>query len=318
MGSDMTDRSAARGGTDVLMVTYNRPAYTRRALGELIRRSAATTRIWVWHNGNDEETLAVVREFEQYLHRFHHSQENVRLTEPTNWLFENADGAYLGKVDDDCIVPEGWDEALRGAHEDELRLGVIGCWRFADEDFVPELAARKIRTFGGGRQLLVNMWIEGSGYLMKRECFDRLGPLRRGQSFTDYCIQIGRNGWVNGWIYPFLHQEHMDDPRAEHTGLRSDSDLLRALPLSARRSGVASLEDWLAQLRRSAREVQTAPIDPAYWSPMRRRLRRLRSLVRGVFTGISAVNASDVELSADESTSGVPAPQLEGSQCGSS
>jgi glycosyltransferase involved in cell wall biosynthesis len=101
-----------RNGIDVLMITYNRPVYTRLALSELLDRSQPDTRVWVWHNGSDPETLAVVESFRPRLHRFHHSVENVRLTKPINWLFENAQGAYLSKVDDDCIVPEAWDVKL--------------------------------------------------------------------------------------------------------------------------------------------------------------------------------------------------------------
>jgi glycosyltransferase involved in cell wall biosynthesis len=274
-------------GTDILMITYNRPSYTRLALAELLARCDDSMRVWVWHNGPDAETLAVVKDFEGHprFHRLHHSERNLGLTAPTNWLFENATGAYLSKVDDDCVVPLDWGAKLRAMHEDEPKLGVIGCWRFQEEDFVPELALPKIREVSGGHRLLVNLWVEGSGYLMKRACVDRFGPLGDGQSFTDYCIQIGRAGWINGWAYPFLYQEHMDDPRAEHSGLKSDADLERFLPLSAKRNGVTSIEEWLAQLRRSARRVQAAPVDPAYWSPTRRRMRQLAGRLRRLVTG---------------------------------
>jgi glycosyltransferase involved in cell wall biosynthesis len=267
-------------GIDVLMITYNRPAYTRMALSELLRRSLPSTRVWVWHNGNDDETLEVVKGFRDRLFRFHHSTENVRLTEPTNWLYANSSGEYIGKFDDDCLAPEGWDKALSRAHADEPRFGIIGCWHFQEEDFDAEIAGKKIRVFGGGHRLLVNMWVGGSGYLMKRACVQRFGLLRNGQSFSDYCMQVGRAGWVNGWLYPFLYQEHMDDPRAANTGVRTDADLLRSLPLSAAKNGVVSVQDWTAQLKRSARLVQSAPADPAYWSPMRVRLRRLRDRVK--------------------------------------
>lgn len=273
-------------GIDVLMITYNRPDYTRLALGELLDRSDESTRVWVWHNGTDEETLAVVRENREHprFHRFHHSEENVALRDPTNWFWSEARGAYLSKVDDDCVVPRDWTRLLRRAHEDEPRFGVIGCWRFQDEDFDPSLAERKIREFSGGHRLLVNLWVEGSGYLMKRACRDAVGPIGPKQSFTAWCIEVARRGWINGWVYPFLYQEHMDDPRAEHTGLRSEADLEQYLPLSARVNGVTSIAEWDAQLRRSARLVQEASTDLAYWSPLRVRLRGVRRRLRKAFT----------------------------------
>ncbi len=262
--------------TDVLMITYKRPTYTRLALAELLARSSDRVRVWVWHNGDHEETLRVVQSFLDHpqLHRFHHSKQNVRLTEPTNWLWENATGDYLSKVDDDCIVPLEWDIKLREAHEAEDRFGIIGCWRFQPEDFDEDLSRPKIRTFSGGHQLLLNMWVEGSGYLMKRQCREQMGLLRGHQTFTTYCIQAACAGWHNGWVFPFLYQEHMDDPRAEHSELKSDEDLTEVLPLSAQVNGVTSLVEWQEQLRRSARIVQSAPYSRFYWSKPRRLLRR--------------------------------------------
>ncbi len=273
--------------TDVLMITYQRPGYTRLALGELLERSSERVRVWVWHNGDHAETLDVVKSFSGHrrFHHLQHSEENVRLNTPTNWFWEAADGDLLAKVDDDCIVPEDWDVLLRQAHCDEERFGVIGCWRFQPEDYDQELASKKLRTFAKGHRLLLNMWVEGSGYLMKRECVDRLGPIRRGQSFTNYCIDIARMGWFNGWVFPFLYQEHMDDPRAEHSELHTDDDLMRTLPLSAKANGILSLDLWQQQLQRSAHIVQSAPYDRAYWAPYRRWLRhkarRVRSLLYG-------------------------------------
>ena len=261
---------------DVLMITYNRAPYTDLALSELISRSKGQARIWVWHNGQDQETLSVVRKYEHELYRFHHSEENVGLMAPTNWLFENAEGDFLSKVDDDCIVPEDWLPKLKSAFNEEKDFGILGCWRFQEEDFRPELANRKIQAFSGGVSVFRNAWVEGSGYLMRRECVDRLGPLQPGDSFTDYCIKVTREGWINGWIHPFLYQEHMDDPRSEHAGLHSDEDLLRRLPLSARRNGVATLESWTEQIRRSAEAVQRAPYEASYWAPWRHKGRRLR------------------------------------------
>lgn len=261
--------------TDVVMVTYNRPHYTELSLRALLEHSDPSTRIWLWHNGDDEATLAVVRQYRQDLYRCFHSRTNAGLVAPTNWLFTNATGQYLGKVDDDCIVPLDWTIRLRAAHAAEPRLGVLGSWRFQSEDFLPDLAASKIVSLNGDVRVLMNMWVEGSGYLMKRACFDRLGPLSERSSFTDYCIRVGRHGWINGWLYPFIYQEHMDDPRSPHSALHSDEDLQQHMPLSARRTGVTRLEDWVGQLQASARLVQTAPVDPTYWSPLRRRLRGL-------------------------------------------
>ena len=270
---------------DVLMVTYNRPHYTAVSLRHLLDSADEHTRVWLWHNGDDERTLAVVDQQSSRLHRFHHSKENVGLTAPTNWLLQNATGDFLGKVDDDCIVALDWIPRLVRAHLDAPMLGVVGCWHFQPEDYDPELAAPKMRNLPGGHRVLENMWVGGSGYLMKRECVERLGLLKSTDTFSGYCIRIARAGWTNGWLFPFVYQDHMDDPRSSRSGIKSDADLAKCLPLSAQRNGVQSVDEWAAQLRRSATLVQKASVDRDYWSPRRQRLRRIGATLKRFATG---------------------------------
>ena len=260
------------------MITYNRPEYTRLSLDCLIASATQDTRIWLWHNGSDEETLSIVKDRVDHpnVHRFHHSEENVKLRDPTNWILEEGDSEYVSKVDDGCIVPDRWIEILTKAHEDEPSFGVLGCWRFPDEDFDESLANKKIREFNGGHKIMCHPWVEGSGFLLKRECVDSVGRLRDEESgISDYMIRIAFKGWKNGWYYPFLYQEHMDDPRAPHTLLKSDADFERYAPLSAWRSGARTVEKWEQQLRDSALELQRLPANPSFYYPWRRSLRRL-------------------------------------------
>ncbi len=266
----------AQGVHDILMITYKRAAETRMALTRLLETCDESMRVWIWHNGEHAETLRVSREFESHprVHRFHHSTENTRLREPTNWIFTEAEGEFVSKVDDDCLVPDGWSQTLRAAHADEPRFGILGCWRFMPEDFDPDLASKKIEQHAG-HSLLRNHWVEGSGYVMKRRCVEECGPLREGESFPSYCIRVARRGWINGWYYPFLWQEHMDDPRAPHTSIKNDEDLERNLPLSAIQRGVRTVADWEAQLKNSAYTVQAAPLNLAYYGKWRRRFRRV-------------------------------------------
>lgn len=251
-------------GTDILMITYNRPAYTELALARLLDTCDASMRVWVWHNGTDAATLAVVDRLRSHprLFKFRHSQTNAMLTQPTNWLWAESDGAYLSKVDDDCLMPDGWGRTLRDAHQQNATLGAIGCWRFPDEDFLPEIAHRKIRRFPGGHRVMVNCWVEGSGYLMKRECVNAMGPLKAGQSFPQYLKSLANKGWTHGWYFPFLYQEHMDDPRATHTLLKADADLAESAPLMAQRWQVRTLDEFTQRFRDEARFLQTASPNP--------------------------------------------------------
>lgn len=262
---------------DLLMITHARPHYTRKSLPLLLDSCDESMRVWVWHNGNDEQTLDVVREYLEHprLHRFHHSETNQLLREPINWFFSHAKGELLGFVNDDCLVSEGWGQKLRKAHCDEPKFGVLACWHFPIEDFDIQLAEPKIRSFTGGHQVMLNPWVQGSGVVMKHQCIDHLGLLPpKDKGFTSYCMRIAAAGWVNGWYLPLIPIDHMDDPRSTHTMLRSDVDLAEHLPLSAQFRGIRSINEWKTHLRKTARALHTSPADPKQYFGLRKKIRR--------------------------------------------
>lgn len=271
-------RAAPDGGTDLLYISYRRPRHVERSLPRLLETCGPGDRVWIWQNTTDPETVEVVTALADHpaVHELHVSEENQIVRGPTNWLWANATGTYVGKVDDDALVPDGWLESLRSAHEDNPQLGVVGCWRFLAEDAVPALVAPRLVELDGGHQLLRCLWVEGSGYLMKRVCTEAAGPLLPGQSFTRYCIALAERGWVNGWYHPFLWQEDLDDPRMPHTLMRSDEDVARHNPLGAQKQGIDTVEAWAADRRAAADAVLRSSLDPRAYTGFRRRLRTAR------------------------------------------
>jgi len=269
---------------DILMITYNRPEYTKLALTQLLSTCNDAMRVWVWHNGNHEETLKVVRELEPHpqFHRLKHSPENKRLREPTNWFWEESDAPYVTKVDDDCLLPEGWAQTLIRALEANRQLGVIGCWRFYDEDYVPELAERKIAKLKGGHRIMRNAWVQGSGYAMRKELIALGGQIRDGESFPAYCVRASLKGWENGWYFPFIHEEHMDDPRSPYCLIKTDEDFMAQRPLSAINDSVTTVADWTARVKYMARSAQAANPDPIYHLGWRKKRRNLQERARRV------------------------------------
>jgi glycosyltransferase involved in cell wall biosynthesis len=267
---------------DILMITYNRAEYTKLSLARLLDTCDESMRVWVWHNGDHEETLEVVKSMQDHprFYKFYHSQQNKKLREPTNWFWANSEGGYLTKVDDDCLMPYGWADTLRKAHVDNPEFGVIGCWRFPDEDFAPEHASKKINEFDGNHRIMRNCWVEGSGYLMKRECYNKMGSIKDGQSFPNYCVRLAQQGYINGWYYPFLYQEHYDDPRSEHSLLKCDADMREWAPLSAINNGVVTVQAWGDQLKRSAALLQRVSYDVKYYTGWRKKLKGIKSRVK--------------------------------------
>ncbi len=249
---------------DVLMITHRRPEYVRLALPRLLASADAQTRVWLWHNGEDEETREVVESHlgHSAIHEYNWSLENVGIRVPTNWMFGGARGWLISKVDDDCLVAEDWLSRLRHVHRAAGDVGVVGSWRFYDEDFDPVRAMRKVERVGPEARLMRNHWVQGSGYLAKREIVDRQGGIRDGETFPDWCIRAALSGRRNGWAFPFVSEEHMDDPRSPHTLFTDDERFLALRPLSAKQTGVDSVAKWQAQMRTSARTVQNASLDP--------------------------------------------------------
>ena len=271
---------------DILMITYERPQYVALSLPRLLESCDDDARVWLWHNGGDEDTLAMVSSYAEdpRVRAFHHSPENVGLRAPTNWLWEQSTADFVSKVDDDCLVDPQWLATLRATHADSPDLGVAGSWRFYDEDF-DERALRKVIALGNGERLMRHPWVQGSGYLAKRTMVEQVGLLGDGQSFTQWCLAGARRGWVNGWAFPFVHEEHMDDPRSPYTIYTDDEAFRRWLPLSARATGVQTVSAWTEQMRRSARILQTWSADPRQYGGWRQALRQVRRRIERVLTG---------------------------------
>lgn len=271
-----------RPRADILMITYRSAGYLHLSLPRLLETCGDDDRVWLWHNGDDEATIEALRPYRKdaRVHQFHHSRDNVRLRQPTSWLWQESNAQFVSKVDDDCVVAPGWLDTFARAHDDNPELGVVGSWRHPEEDFREDLARRKIQELAGGHQLMRNLWVQGSGYLMRRVLVERHGLLREGESFTGYCIRTARGGAVNGYYFPFVREDHMDDPRSLNTLIRTDADLRSRMPLSAQANGVSTVDDWVAQLRQSALVLQTASLNPSAHTGWRRKIKGVRRKIR--------------------------------------
>ncbi len=255
------------------------------ALSGLLATCSERDHVWLWHNGEDQATLDVVNEFCDHprVARFHHSVKNQRVAVPTAWLMQESDASYLSKVDDDCLVPEGWIDRLVAAHESEPRFGILGCWRFPESMFDEPVASRKIVTYGEHR-IMANCWVEGSGFLMKRDCINDLGPIGESESFPTYCMRAALKGWINGWYFPFLFQEHFDHPWSEHTVFTSDEAFRTNLPLMAHRRGITDLKGYAAHFEKEAAYLQSANPNPKAYAGWRGLLRSIDARVKRLVT----------------------------------
>ena len=185
----------------------------------------------------------------------------------------------VGKLDNDCLVTPGWTRKLAQAHADIDRLGVVACWHFLPEDFDYELARHKIQTFGMHR-IFRHPWTGGTGFLLKRSIFEHLGPME-SKATTRYWLKVASAGFINGFYYPLIYQEHMDDPRSKHNRLRSmPFDEAYRYTVGKQSWQMQSTDEYYLVQRRILEELLTGPYDPKYYCGWRAKSRRLLERVR--------------------------------------
>jgi hypothetical protein len=138
-----------------------------------------------------------------------------------NEIWSKSKADLLGKLDNDCLMTHGWTHKLAQAHKDISNLGVVACWHYRPEDFDYERAKHKIQTFGK-HQIFRHPWTCGTGLLIKRDTFKKLGPIQR-KATTQYWLKMAGEGYINGFYYPLICQEHMDDPKSKYSHLKDEA-----------------------------------------------------------------------------------------------
>lgn len=268
---------------DLVFITYNRLEYTKLALASVLADPTEEFSLTLWDNGSTDGTKDYLSSVEDpRIVRKVFAEENVHLHGAVNDLFSKSSADLVGIIPNDFLVTPGWTRILGQAHADVPEFGMIGCWHFFPEEFDYERAKHKIQMFGRHR-VLRHPWTGGGAGLVKLKTVRECGPLQSSGT-TGYWIQMALKGYINGFYFPLIYVEHMDDPRSSHSFLKSEEDFQRYMPLTARNFGVKSLEDWLHWLQKDAYMVQKASIDPKYYIGWRAKLNRLfKKLTLGRF-----------------------------------
>lgn len=232
---------------ELAFVTYQRFEYTKLALASVLADPAEEFSLTIWDNASTDETVQYLKNevSDPRIADVVFSKENVGQIAAVNEIWGRSKADLLGKLDNDCIVTPGWTRTLAEAHSDVEQLGVVACWHYPLDDF-DERAAReagKIQTFGR-HQIVRHPWTCGTGLLIKRSTYDTFGPLP-GTTTTAYWMRLARAGYVNGFYYPLISQEHMDDPRSEHCLIRDDESLQKYHDVTVvlRRNNIQSMKD---------------------------------------------------------------------------
>jgi glycosyltransferase involved in cell wall biosynthesis len=269
----------------VALTTYNRLAYTKKALESILRDKDEQFRLTIWDNASTDGTPEYLQALKDpRVADIVYSKTNVGQVEAVNRIWNASDADLLGKLDNDCLVTPGWTRPLSAAHCDIDNLGVVACWHFFEADFDFEKAKHKIQEFNGHR-ILKHPWTCGTGVLIKKETYQKHGPIK-GDTTSDYWLKLARKGMINGFYYPLVYQEHMDDWRSVHSAMKDEQGFQRGKHETVSSRQFDTLEAAQENCRRIVELLLCGPSDAKYYVGWRVTLsktnRRLRQLIDGI------------------------------------
>ena len=266
----------------IVVVTHNRLEYTRKTIARLLDDSSEQFDLYLWDNASTDGTVEYLKDGvkDPRIAEVVTSKENVGQTGAMNYVWSKTKAELVGKLDNDCLVTPGWTRILARAHADIPELGAVACWHFFPEDFNYELAKHKIQRFGN-HQIFRHPWVGGTGFLLKRKTFLELGRWDEGPNVgtTDYFLRMALAGYINGWYYPLIYQEHMDDPVSKHSLLKDDEAInsLYDVTYTLRNRDIRTMIKRMAWRKRVIRNLLCDPWDAKYYIGWRSRLRRVKS-----------------------------------------
>ena len=274
---------------DLVFITYNRIEYTKLALNSVLADPTEKFSLTIWDNASTDGTVEYLKNEvnDPRISEVIFSKQNIGQTAAVNQIWSQSKADLLGKLDNDCLVTPGWTRTLARAHSDIDNLGVIACWHFSPQDYDYERAKHKIQSFGG-HQVFRHPWICGTGLLIKRETFKKFGPIKN-KGTTRYWLKMASAGYINGWYYPLIYQEHMDDPKSSYCMIKDEHSYHQAANVTAglqanRYCNITGRLRWRDEI---VRNLLDDPFDPTYYTGWHSKLRTIKSRIHRLIQPVS-------------------------------
>jgi glycosyltransferase involved in cell wall biosynthesis len=269
----------------IVVVTHNRLEYTKKTIERLLSDKEDFD-LYIWDNASTDKTPEYLKDglSDPRIQEVILSKENVGQTGAMNYVWSKTKAELVGKLDNDCLVTPGWTRTFAQAHKDIEKLGAVACWHYPLDEFDEKVArkAGKIQRFGK-HQILRHPYVCGSGFMMKREAYQKYGPWKPGPDVgtTSYFLKMALGGEINGWYYPLVLQEHMDDPRSEHS-LVTDDDSVRKMYSTTYTLRTQKIKDMKTRWARRPyvlKILNSAPWEVKYYAGWRGKIRNLRERI---------------------------------------
>ncbi len=208
---------------EILYITWNRLPYTKVTLPIVLDHGGDVDyRVVIVDNGSTDGTIEYLNALEHpRISRVVLNGENLGISPVTNDFWAASSAEYLGKVDNDILLPDRWLEPImrvHGAHDPAV--GVVGLTHF-DRREIDELdaddIAHNIKTLTNGVQVFLQDHIGGACYAFPRRLYEafgtvgqRSGDLRSG--WPEKQREFYLNGHFSCYVFPWVTCVHMGDP----------------------------------------------------------------------------------------------------------
>jgi hypothetical protein len=179
----------------------------------------------IWDNASTDGTVAYLRDRLKGLPNVTGiaSPVNRGVVFPMNEVWSSdPEAELLAKIDNDTLVPPDLVRRLAECHLQSSRFGVLSGFHFREEG--EALAEEhRIKTFDGV-PVLPQPYVGGCAVMIGLIDYRKDGPDGRpfmDSGWTIYQQWVTDQGFVNGYPWPPVHVDHMEDTRSPHC-IRSD------------------------------------------------------------------------------------------------
>jgi len=269
---------------DLLYLTRNRLPYARHSLPTLLADREEEFSLTIWDNGSSDGTREFLESIDdRRIVRKVYSPENIPPCQVWNRCVAESGADLFGFVADDLLVTPGWVRALSKAHEDVPEFGRIACWHLIPEAFDYERAHWKIQHFGN-HSILRHPWTNGCG-LAKIKALRETGVVVDSEGESRYWIRVALKGYVNGFYYPLIYADHMDDPWSKYFPFKDRFDEWLQQSATAKRMELRSLEEAEAWHEEIVRGILCDPWQAESYVGWRGKVRRAKRKARRLLMG---------------------------------
>lgn len=199
----------------VIIPVYNRPGEVDELLDSLTRQSYKNFEVLVIEDGSSVPCKEVTGKYSDKLDVHYFTKPNSGPGQTRNYGAERSKGDYLIILDSDCIVPEGYFEAVEKELADSPADAFGGPDRahtsFSDMQKAINYAMTSFFTTGGirgGKKKMDKFYPRSFNMGVKREVYQALGGfsnMRFGEDI-DFSIRIFKGGYAcrlfpGAWVY---------------------------------------------------------------------------------------------------------------------